>query len=324
MALAALTVALPVLVSGSAPAVIPGTVYSGQPLGTIPDRWIPEALGAFVLLGALGWHWRVRQEARRHRLVCLAGQHALQLERSAEERRALIENVAHDLRTPLASLRGHLETAILKEQALSADDRRRYLGIALRQSDCLMRLVDELFDLVRLEEANIGNSREPLQLGELVQDVVQKFGLMARDRQIAVSAPPAPGLPLLTGDINLLERLIDNMLENALRATPPGGLVTVTVAAEARCVRLEISDTGHGIHGNDIVRIFERFQRGDDDQRSAGAGLGLAIVKRIVDLHDGEIAVRSEVGIGTCFSIRFPIQDRDMKLPNPNLLAHSA
>lgn len=269
-----------------------------------------EAVVALVLIALLIHGRTVMLHRRQRELVDLVGRRTLELRRSNDERRALVENVAHDLRTPLASLRGYLETAILKDGSLSASDRRRYLGIAFRQSEHLMRLVRELFDLVRLEEVDIRLSCEPVQLGDLVQDVVQKFGLAAEEKRIVVVAPPAAGLPLINGDINLLERLIDNMFENALRHTPPGGRIAVKVAAEPPWIELEIADTGRGIQTTDLDRIFDRFQRGSDPDtgETAGAGLGLAIVKRIVDLHAGRIAVFSEIGAGTRFSIRFPLE----------------
>jgi signal transduction histidine kinase/ligand-binding sensor domain-containing protein len=275
-------------------------------------RWfrLGEIICAFAVIAVIVQGRTMMLRHRQRELVELVNRRTQELAHSNDERRALIENVAHDLRTPLTSLRGYLETAILKEAELSASDRQQYLAIALRQSENLMRLVRELFDLVRLEEAGIKISREPFQLGELVQDAVQKFGIVAANRNISMLVRDIPELPRIVGDIMLMERLIDNLLENAIRHTPDGGHIVLSLASVDRQIQLDISDTGQGIRGTDIKSIFDRFRRGGDGnlRESAGAGLGLAIVKRIVDLHGGHISVQSDVGIGTCFSIRFPVQ----------------
>lgn len=245
---------------------------------------------------------RVRQQELQTRVE----RQAEQLNRATAERRALIENVAHDLRTPLTSLRGYLETLRMKGLTLSASDQQNYVGIALRQSERLSRLVRELFDLLRLEDGGAKLSREPVQFAELLQDAVQEFRLLAENKLITVQTLLAPDLPLIDGDIDLLKRMIDNLLDNAIRHTPDGGTIKVSLATDDRWVRLEILDTGRGIGRTEIGGIFDRYFRGPAGGAtgSAGAGLGLAIVKRIVDLHGGYIAVASEIGVGTRFTIR--------------------
>jgi two-component system OmpR family sensor kinase len=227
-------------------------------------------------------------------------------------RRELVSHVSHDLRTPLASLRGYLETLLMKDKTLSAEERRMYLEIAFKQSDHMNRLIEELFELVKLEEVDTRIAPEPFQLGELVQDVIQKFKLISQQRDIVLEGRFAPEARLAHGNVALIERLLDNLLENAISHTPPNGLVTVTVTIDADRARLEVADTGTGISGEDIPHIFERFYRADKSRSpaSGGAGLGLAIAKRIVELHDGHIRVHSEVGVGTCFSIELPLEHR--------------
>jgi signal transduction histidine kinase len=223
-------------------------------------------------------------------------------------RRDLVAGVSHDLRTPLASLRGYLETLIMKNESLSPRDRRTYLEIASAQSDRMNRLVEELFELAKLEDVEIRIELEPFQLSELVQDVVQKFELVARDKGVTLAGQFTPDAPLVAGNIPLIERLLDNLLENAIRHTGSGGRIDVCVASGKLGPTIEVSDTGSGIDEGDVPHIFERFYRGDKSRssESGGAGLGLAIAKRIIDLHDGRISVSSKVGVGSTFLVELP------------------
>jgi two-component system, OmpR family, sensor kinase len=223
-------------------------------------------------------------------------------------RRELIASLSHDLRTPLASLRGYLETLMLKQTTFSPQDRRTYLEIALRQSDYMSHLIEELFELAKLEEIGIDISPEPLQLSELVQDVILKFRLLAEKSDVRLEGRIMPNTPLVYGDIALVERMLGNLLDNAIRHTSRNGTITVGVAVDSERARLEVTDTGGGIADHDLPHIFERFYRADKsrDPASGGGGLGLAIVKRIVDLHGGQIKVSSAMGIGTRFEIVFP------------------
>jgi two-component system, OmpR family, sensor kinase len=223
-------------------------------------------------------------------------------------RRELIASISHDLRTPLASLRGYLETLLLKEATLAPGDRRMYLEIAFRQSDYMSHMIEELFELAKLDEVGIDISPEPIQLSELVQDVILKFKLLAEKNGVRLEGQIMPNTPLVHGDIALIERMLGNLLDNAIRHTCRDGTITVTVAVEPERVRLEIADPGAGISERDLPHIFDRFYRADKsrDPASGSAGLGLAIVKRIVDLHGGRITVDSTVGVGTRFLIVFP------------------
>ena len=163
--------------------------------------------------------------------------------RSDALRRDLIASVSHDLRTPLASLRGYLETLQLKEEGLSASKRREYLEIVSSQSERLHRLVEELFELAKLQDLEIRINWEPFSLSELVQDIAQKFSLAAKDKGLELQATFIPNAPLMMGDISLIERLLDNLLENAIRYTAEGR-IDVTVTADAQAITLEVADTG--------------------------------------------------------------------------------
>ena len=143
----------------------------------------------------------------------------------------------------------------------------------------------------------------------MVQDVVQKFEAPAQSNGIVLAGEIAPTAPFVYGDVALIERALENLLDNAIRHTPAGGRISLTVAPKPGAVAVEIRDTGTGIPAGDIPHIFDRFYRVDKsrNQDSGGAGLGLAIVKRIVDMHSGQIDVSSRLGSGTCFVIRLPL-----------------
>jgi predicted ATPase/signal transduction histidine kinase len=219
-------------------------------------------------------------------------------------RRELIANVSHDLRSPLASLRGYLDTLLLKEQTLSAAERRSYLSIASRQTERLQSLIDELFELARLDFQGYRIAAEPVQLGELVGDVVQKFQLAAQAKGVMLGAEASAELPFVHADIALIERAISNLIDNALAHTPAGGCVELVLWAERPTqVTVSVRDSGRGIAAEDLPRVFERFYRADKARRrsAGGSGLGLAIVKRIVELHGGQVQVESREGEGARF-----------------------
>ncbi len=224
-------------------------------------------------------------------------------------RRELIAGVSHDLRTPLASLRGYLETLMIKNETASAEDRRNYLGIAFKQCESINKLVAELFELAKLDEPGFRLELEPIQLSELVQDVLQKFGVIAQSKSIQLIGDYLPEGPLFEGDISLLERMLDNFIGNAIRHTSAGGRVRVGISLAGQTIRLEISDTGSGIASEDIPFVFDRlFQSGEIGGAVAGgAGLGLTIAARIAQLHRAQIRVRSKVGVGTSFYVELPL-----------------
>lgn len=230
------------------------------------------------------------------------------LQYTDSQRRELVANVSHDLRTPLASLQGYLETLRLKEEVLSAAERIRYLDVAHRHCEHLGRLVEELFDLARLDANEVQPVLEPFSLPELVQDVVHKFELRAGQHDVTLLAQYDETLPFVVGDIALIERVMDNLLENALRHTPAGGTVTVAVQPVGEAVAVQIIDTGSGIAAEDLPYIFERFYQSDKMRTRGGAGLGLAIARRIVELHGRDIRAESTLGRGTTFAFDLPAQ----------------
>lgn len=223
-------------------------------------------------------------------------------------RRELVANVSHDLRTPIASLQGYLETLLMKADTLGAEERNQYLQIAMRHSERLGTLVAELFELAKLESGHAQLHREAFAPGELVQDVVLKYQLPAREAGIHIEADIPPDLPFVDADIALIERVLENLLDNAVHHTPAGGSVKVTLAADAGQVKVQVADTGDGIPPEELPRLFDRFYQVKKSQCEVGdgVGLGLAIVKRILELHAVPIAVYSTLRAGTRFDFSLP------------------
>ncbi|HMN82106.1 MAG TPA: ATP-binding protein [Burkholderiaceae bacterium] len=225
------------------------------------------------------------------------------------QRRDLIANVSHDLRTPLTALRGYLDTLLLKGAALSDEQRTVHLRTAARQSERLAHLVTEFFELAKLDARDLELSTEPVMLAELVQDVLQGFRIAAEERSVALQMQRHGAITEVEGDIRLLERLLANLVDNALRHTPAGGRVDVGLDdAPDGMARMTVTDTGDGIPADALARIFEHSFTLDRSRsgESGGSGLGLSIVKRIVDLHHGRIRVDSRVGEGTRFVVELP------------------
>lgn len=225
------------------------------------------------------------------------------LRESDRLRRELAENVSHDLRTPLASLRGHLETLQMKDASLTGEQRQAMIAIALRSADSLRRLVDELMELARLEARQVEPVRESFPLDELAQDVALKLAPAAKALGVSLTVDAPRNLPSVSADIGMIERVLTNLAENALRHTPAGGTVRIALAREERAVGVTVSDTGAGIATEDLSRMFDRFYRGGSGsaRSTGGLGLGLSIARGIVELHGGTLAAESAPGQGSRF-----------------------
>ena len=235
-------------------------------------------------------------------------------------RREFVANISHDLRTPLACLQGYLETLYLKGPELGSREQQGYLEVALKQTQQLSALVARLFDLAKLDSGQVAVVPEPFALGDLVQDVAQDFELSASAKRIELKTSIRPDLPLVLGDIGLIERVLRNLIENALCYTETGGTVAISARPAGAHAVVEVSDTGIGIPREDLPRVFERFYRVEKNRQLAEghAGLGLAIVKRIIDLHGSSISVTSQPG-KTVF--RFTVDYAPDALPDSDIAA---
>jgi two-component system OmpR family sensor kinase len=231
------------------------------------------------------------------------------LEEQDRLRREMVANVSHDLRTPLTHLHGYLETLMLKDESLDVEQRKEYLEIALQHAKRLGRLVSDLFELAKLDALHEPIERERMPVGELVQDIAQKYRLLAEDRGVSISAELANELLWISADVGLIERALENVLDNALRYTPEGGRIVIRLKPCGRRLRIEVQDTGPGIVASELPLIFDRFHRAqssDTADERRGAGLGLAIAKRAVELHGGNIHCESTAGEGTTFRFDLP------------------
>lgn len=227
------------------------------------------------------------------------------LERADSDRRQFVASVSHDLRTPLASLQGYLE--ILDEEAKGLPaEQLEYLSVARRQALQLSHLVDQLFQLAKLEAGDIEARVEAFNLAELTQDVLQGLRQRAASNGVKLRCRLSRQLPEIAGDLGLMERAMTNLVDNAVKFTPEGGEVEVRLQRVARGVQWSVEDDGPGVPEDELEHIFERRFRGSGSSKAPGTGLGLAITQRVLELHGASISVESKEGAGCRFEFCLP------------------
>lgn len=265
------------------------------------DRWVRQMPpGAMQLEPAEGGGDELSALAARFRNMSHAIEsHLRELKSSDEMRRELIANVSHDLRTPLASLRGYIETTLCKVSPVQFPDLASHLGVALRQAEQLGRLIEALFELARLESGGVSVKLEPILIAELLQDIAMRFRFLAESAGVRLTTRIGRSGIWADADIALIERVLSNLIENAIRHTPRDGEVCLEMRAEGSSVIIGVADTGCGIDAEQLPRIFERFQHPRRAMDPAHTGLGLPIVKRILDLHSQQVQVHSQKSRGT-------------------------
>lgn len=229
-----------------------------------------------------------------------------ELRRQDELRRELVANVSHDLRTPLTSMQGYLETLVRMDGELDADERRRYLDVAVRQSHRVSRLSQQLFELARLECEDAQPQPELFSTSELVHDIAQKFALRAEAASVRIITEVSNGGLFVHGDIGMIERAIGNLVDNALRHTPANGEIRLLARPRGRGVEVRVEDTGHGIAPEHLPGLLERGSTLRRMAAQRGGGLGLLIANRILGLHGSEIHAVSRVGEGTSIGFVLP------------------
>jgi len=236
----------------------------------------------------------------------LVGQYK-ELDRADQLRRELVSNVSHDLRTPLTTVQGYLETLLLRGDHLSNGERQDYLRRAFHGSERMGDLIASLFELAKLEAGTDLAKMEECSVAEVAQDVVHDMQLVADAKQLelklAIDAPC-----YVMADIGLLQRVFENLIGNAIRYTPTGGEVIVCVSHDDGLVNVSVRDTGVGISHADSVDIFDRYRTASQTRAPApeATGLGLAIVKRILELHNSVIHLSSQPSAGSEFSFKLP------------------
>lgn len=232
-----------------------------------------------------------------------------QLQQLDSQRRILLADLSHDLRTPLANLQGYIETLSLNSESLSDDDRKRFIDISMKNAKNLKRLIDQIFELAYLEGGQVTLNQESFPLGELLHDIAAKFALKAQDKGIELTVIPNHFDYHVFADIGKLERVLTNLLENAIRHTPENGSVTLNVTEQHQKLRIDIRDTGVGISDKEIAFIFDARYQATNSEKDTNlhAGLGLAICKKLMALLDSDLTVQSELGKGTCFSFELTL-----------------
>ncbi len=230
-----------------------------------------------------------------------------ELKRQDELRRELIANVSHDLRTPLTSMQGYLEALARMDDGMDDVERKRYLDVAVRQSHRVSRLAQQLFELARLECEDTQPQPELFSVSELVHDIAQKFALVAQRKSIHLHTEIDEGPLSVHGDIGMIERVIGNLVDNAIRHTPEDGDIYLVAHARSRGIEVRVDDTGQGISEEQLPGLLVR---GSPIRRMAtqrGGGLGLLIANRILHMHGSAIQAASRIGEGTSISFILPV-----------------
>jgi signal transduction histidine kinase/DNA-binding response OmpR family regulator/putative methionine-R-sulfoxide reductase with GAF domain len=222
-------------------------------------------------------------------------------------RREFIQNISHELRTPLAIVRGYAELLDNGELGALQPEQQASVTVMARRARMLSKMLDDLLAILTAETGNL--ARNPIDLAQLVDGLITDFQAVAWQNHLTIDAELAPTVPLILGDAIQLRRVVDNLLSNAAKFTTAGGRIMVRLYATDEHVALDVADTGIGIPAEKLPRIFDRFYQvdGSTTRRYGGVGLGLALVKEIVESHGGSVAVESEVGQGTTFHMRLPI-----------------
>jgi signal transduction histidine kinase len=292
--LAALAVAL-------VPGLVGGALFTRRALR--PVRQLSNAMQTIIRSGKLDE--RVPTSGRGDDLDELSSLFNRMLERNAglvAGMREALDNVAHDLRTPLTRLRASAELALRAPDDLNS--MREGLGDAMEESDRVLTMLRTLMDISEAETGVMRLERQSIRLDTLAREVTETYDLVADERGVRVVSHLLPASVL--GDAGRLRQLIANLVDNAAKYTPRGGLIEVSTRALEQFCEIQVRDTGIGIADDEKPRIFERLYRGDRSRSEPGLGLGLSFVKAICDAHGGTIEVLSALGKGTEVTVSLP------------------
>jgi signal transduction histidine kinase len=228
------------------------------------------------------------------------------IETQDAQRRRLLADVSHELATPLTSIRGYAETLLDPGVPKSESERTEYLENVLDESNRMDLLIQDLFELTRLEAGAERLELERLDWSALCRRIVERFAARAKDAAITISWRGVDRAAWVNADGRRLEQVLENLLLNALRYVPRGGVVEVSVEDAAAGHVLRVEDDGPGIPEDDLPHVFDRFYRADPSRTDGGSGLGLAIVKEIVARHGGRIFAANQEGGGAAFQVELP------------------
>jgi signal transduction histidine kinase len=218
-------------------------------------------------------------------------------------RKEMIANISHDLRTPLTNLSGYIETLFIRRHDITMPERERFLTIAQKESHRLKKLIEDLFELSKLESNQTPLQTEPFPIAELLQDIVTKYELICTQKSIKITTNLSENLPWVVADIKLIDRVLQNLFDNAVRYNQANGWIDLHLQKIDNQLIIKISNTSETIPPSVLSQIFDRYFKNSDVEGSTG--LGLAIVKKIVDLHGSTIAVESHDGV-TAFAFALP------------------
>jgi heavy metal sensor kinase len=228
------------------------------------------------------------------------------LERAVGEMKQFTSSISHELRTPLAVLRGEAEIALM--QASTTEQYRNILGSQLEEFEKLTRMINQLLTLARAESGQVKIEHEPVNISAMTHSLAEQLKPVAASKDIAMDCSCEPDV-VIVGDSDWLERIILNLVDNAIKFTPGGGHVHVALGRNSHSATLEVRDDGKGIPAEALPYVFERFYRADPSRsnRVDGAGLGLSLVKWAVDQHHGTIHVESAPDKGTRVIVTLPV-----------------
>ncbi|MFN3285185.1 MAG: ATP-binding protein [bacterium] len=270
---------------------------------TRPLRLLTDAADA-VAGGRLSQRVRVEGAEELRRLGSSFNRMAEQVEAMVAQQRAFAARAAHELRSPLASLRLRLE--VLRDRIASDPAALESVDDTLRVLDRLRRLTDHLLALAAVQEGG-ASQRRPVDLAPVLYELVEEVAPLAADAGLRLEVDVPPHLPEVLADPEQMVLVVRNLVDNAIKYTPAGGRVTVRASAQDTSVELMVTDTGVGIAPEHLPKVFDRFYRVPGAGRgSEGSGLGLALVREVVEAHGGRVDVRSTPGVGTEFRVRLP------------------
>lgn len=226
-----------------------------------------------------------------------------------EEKRTFLASLSHDLRSPLAAIRGYIDQLLKNSKHLTEDQARDHLNIIARNTDHVVSLISQIFDLEKFEDLKSSMTFSEFCLSECLKQVYLTFLPIALNKGVTLEYHGPEVEMMIEGDSSLITRACSNLLHNALKFTPEGGTITLSLKSTPTSALIRIKDTGSGIPNEDLPRIFDRFFRGTKSkkEKNGSAGLGLFVVKKVVEAHSGTIRVESEIEIGTTFELELTV-----------------
>jgi len=271
---------------------------NGADLSTAQPNFIfrvPFMFGISIFYGYLAG--QVKKEQKR----------AADMEQAAKFRRQMVCAMAHDIKTPLNVIYGYAELLADPSGGFSTPTERKTSLNCIRDNiDRIVKLITDFLDVAKMESSKPQGAANPLELNGVAEEVVQQQSVMAREKHLSLLLRLDADIEPVLGDRDQLQRALGNLVSNAIKFTPPGGRITVSTEMVKKNVALRIKDTGRGIPAGDIPKLFAEFHRLETSEHIEGTGLGLFIVKTIVEAHGGSVAVESEEGLGTIFTILLP------------------